>query len=76
MTEFPNKILTRSGLDYLPKKIDAHAAVKRLSGSGRPRGECAADGVDVVEELVMNQENQSQTRRTILSINFNSIAPF
>ena len=35
--EFPNTNLTRNGLDYLMKKIDAHAAVKRLSGSGRSR---------------------------------------
>ena len=30
LTEFPNKNLTRNGLDYLMKKIDAHAAVTRL----------------------------------------------
>ena len=60
LTEFPNKNLTRNGLDYLMKKIDTHAAVsavKRLSGSGRPRTACTADNVDVVEELVMSREN-------------------
>ena len=58
MTEFSNKILTRSGLDYLLKKIDIRASVKRLSGSGRPRTACTSDNVDVVEELVMSHENQ------------------
>ena len=40
------------------KKIDTHAAVTRLSRSGRPRTACTEDSVDVVEELVMSRENQ------------------
>ena len=67
MTEFPNKIWTSSGLDYL-LKIDTYASVKRLSGSGRPRTACTADNVDVVEELVMSRENLPQTHRTIRQI--------
>ena len=35
LTEFPNKDWTRSGLDYLLKKTDTHALVKRLLRSGR-----------------------------------------
>ena len=58
MTEFPYKNLTRSSSDYLMKKIDTHAAVKGLSGSGRSCTACTADNVDVVEELVMSRENQ------------------
>ena len=76
LTEFPNKNSTRNGLDYLMKKIDVHAAVKRLSRSGRPRTACTAYNVDDVEELVMSREKSTQTHRTILSINFNSIASF
>ena len=76
LTEFPNKNSTCNGLDYLMKKIDAHAAVKRLAGSGRPRTACTAENVDVVEELVTSREKSTQTHRTILSINFNSIASF
>ena len=60
LTEFSNKNSTRNGLDYLMKKIDTNAAVTRLSGSGRPRTGCTADNVNVVEELVMSQENQSK----------------
>ena len=58
LREFPNKYSTRNGLDYLIIKIDTHAAVKRLSGSGRPRKACTADNVDVVQELVMSRKNQ------------------
>ena len=36
-TELPHKYSTRNGLDYPMKKIDARAAVTRLSGSSRPR---------------------------------------
>ena len=76
MTDFSNINSTRNGLDYLMKKIDTYAAVKRLSGSGRRHTACTADNVDVVEELVITRENQPQTHRIILSINFNSIASF
>ena len=55
-------------------KIDTHAAVKRLAGRGRPRTACTADNVDVVQELVMSRGKSTQTHRTILGINFNSIA--
>ena len=51
MTEFPNKIWTRSGLEYLLKKIDTHASLKLLSGSGRLRTACTAGNVVVVEEF-------------------------
>ena len=61
LTEFLNKDLTRNGLDYLMKKIDAHAAVKRLSGSGRPRTACTAD--NVVQELVRSSGKSTQTHR-------------
>ena len=54
--------------DYLLKKIDTHASMKRLSASGRPRTACTADSVNVVAELVMSQENQTQTHRTIRQI--------
>ena len=40
------------------EKIDTHAAVKRLSGSDRPRTACTADNVDVVVEIVMICKNQ------------------
>ena len=76
LTVFPNKIRTRSGLDYLLKKIDTPASMKRLSGSGRLSTACTADNVDVVEELVMRLENQPQTRRIILCIHFDSITSF
>ena len=54
LTEFPYKNWTRSVLDYLMKKIDTHASVKRLSGRGRPSTACTADNVDVMEEFVMS----------------------
>ena len=50
--------MIRNGLDYVMKKIDIQAAVKRLSGSSRPRTARTAGSVDVVEELVMSRQNQ------------------
>ena len=76
LTEFPNINSKRNGLDYLLKKIDTHALVKRLSGSGCRHTACTADNVDVVEELVITRKNQPKTHRIILSLNFNSIVSF
>ena len=73
LTEFSNINSKCNGLDYMLKKIDTHALVKRLSGSGYHHTACTADNFDIVEQLVISRENQPQTHRTILSINFNSI---
>ena len=71
LTEFSNKIWTRSTLDYLLKKIDTHASVKRLTGNRRPRTTCTANNVGVVET-----EKSTPNSPYHLSINFNSIGSF
>ena len=74
LTEFPSKDSTRNDLDYLMKKIDTHAAVKRVSGSGRPRTACTADNVDVVEEVVMRLKiNQNTPYQFEYKLQFNHI---
>ena len=55
----------RRGLENLLKKIRKTGTTDRKKGSGRPRCACTEDNVSSVEELVLSQEEQLQTHRSI-----------
>ena len=66
--EFPTKGWSRSGLDYLIRKIDEQGSVERLPGSGRPRTTRTVENIDYVAELVLSQDDMPQTHRTLRQI--------
>ena len=63
LKEFPQKDWSKSGLEYLIRKIDATSSVQRLPGSGRPRTMRTVENIEHVEALVLSQEDMPQTIR-------------
>ena len=69
MSELPEKNWKRRGLENLLKKLRETGTTDRKKGSGRPRSACTEDhNVSSVEELVLSQEGQPQTHRSIRQI--------
>ena len=69
MSEFPEKNWKRCGLENLLKKLRETGMTDRKKGSGRPRSaRTEEDNVSSVEELVLSQEGQPQTHRSIRQI--------
>jgi len=68
MSEFPEKNWKRCGLENLLKKLRETGTTDRKKRSGRPRSARTEDNVSSVEELVLSQEGQSQTHRSIRQI--------
>ena len=64
LAEFPDKGWTRSGLEYLIRKIDATGSHKRVDGSGRPRSARTEDNIESVEELILSQEEAPGTHES------------
>ena len=64
LKEFPQKYWSKSGLEYLIRKIDATSSVQRLPGSGRPCTMRTVENIENVEALVLSQEDMPQTHRT------------
>ena len=64
LKEFPQKDWSKSGLEYLIRKIDVTSSVQRLPGSGRPRTMRTVENIEHVEALVLSQEDMPQTHRT------------
>ena len=68
MSEFPEKNWKRRGLENLLKKLRETETTNRKNRSGRPRSARTEDSVSSVKELVLSQEGQSQTHRSIRHI--------
>lgn len=68
MSEFPDKNWTRRGLEKLLKKVRETGTTDRKKGSGRPRSARTEQNVSSVEDLVLSQEGQPQTHRSIRQI--------
>jgi len=68
MSEFPEKNWNRRGLENLLKKLRETGTIDRKKGSGRPRSACTEDNMSSVEELILSQEGQPQTHRSICQI--------
>ena len=68
INEFPEKNWTKRGLDKLLKKIRDTGTSDRKDGSGRPRSARTEENVSSVEDLVLSQEGQPQTHRSVRQI--------
>ena len=61
LKDFPDKNWSRSGLDYLLKKIDSGESIERKPGSGRPRTVRTDENINVIDELSSSQEKTPNT---------------
>ena len=66
--EYPGRQWTVSAVNRLLKKIDITGSTDRKQGSGRPRSSSTADNVAIVSELILSQEDQPGTHRTLRQI--------
>ena len=68
MTEFHDKGWTKPTLCRLIKQIDSTGSVERKKGSGRPRTTRCPENVETVQELVMSQEDNPGTHKSVNAI--------
>lgn len=68
IAEFPNKRWTLSGVSKLIKKIDATGTTDRKKGSGGRRTVRTDVNIEAVENLILSQESEPGTHRTIREI--------
>ena len=68
LREFPNRGWSLSSLKFLLKKIDETGTTHRKPGSGKKRTARTAENVSSVEELILSQENEPGTHRTVRQI--------
>jgi len=66
--ELPEKGWTKRGVNKLLKKLRDTGTVDRRPGSGRPRSARTVENVETVNDLVLSQEDKSQTHRTVREI--------
>lgn len=66
--EFPDKNWKKSTLNDFIKHLKDTASIKRKSGSGRPRTARLEANIDAVDKLVLSQENEPQTHKTVRQI--------
>jgi hypothetical protein len=66
--EYPGRNWKLRSVSYLLKKIDATGSADRTEGSGRPRSSRTDGNVAIVEELILSQEDQPGTHRTVRQI--------
>ena len=68
LKEFPTKPCSLPAVSKLLVKIDATGSVSRKVGSGRPLSAYTNDNCAIVADLVLSQEEDSGTHRTIREI--------
>ena len=68
ISEFPEKKWKKGVLDSLLKKLRETGSTDRQKGSGRPKSVRTDENVAAVESLVLRQEDQPQTHRSIRQI--------
>lgn len=68
IAEFPNKQWTLSGVNKLIRKIDATGTIDRKPGSGMRRTISTDVNIEAVESLILSQDSQPGTHRTIREI--------
>src|SRR6266446_7868850 len=68
LKEFPTKPWSLSAVSNLRVKIDATGSVSRRVGDGRPLSACTNDNCAIVADLVLSQEYDPGTHRTIREI--------
>ena len=68
LKEFPLKNWSLAGLNRLIKNIDEYGSADRRPGSGWCRTARTDDNIAVVQELVMSQDSQPGTHRSLSEI--------
>lgn len=68
LKEFPTKPWSLTAVKKLLVKIDTTGSVSRQVGSGRPLSACTNDNCAIVANLVLSQEDNPGTHRTIREI--------
>ena len=68
LKEFPNRNCSITALNRLIAKIDATGSAKKRYRGGRPRTARTMENVDSVETIVLSQEDQPGTHRTICQL--------
>ena len=67
--EFLEKSWTKRGVNKLLKKLrDTGGTVDRRPGSGRPRSARTEENVETLSDLVLSQEDEPRTHRTVREI--------
>src|SRR5213080_2716595 len=65
LKEFPTKPWSLTAVKKLLVKIDTTSSVSRQVGSGRPLSACTNDNCAIVANLVLSQEDNPGTHRTM-----------
>src|ERR1051325_8996112 len=68
LKEFSTKPWSLTAVKKLLVKIDTTGSVSRQVGSGRPLSACTNDNCAIVADLVLSQEDNPGTHRTICEI--------
>ena len=68
LKEFPTKPWSLRAVNKLLVKIDTTGSVNRQVGSGRPLSACTNENCAIVADLVLSQEDNPETHRTIREI--------
>lgn len=68
MKEFPMKNWSKTGVNRLIKNIDETGSAARKAGSGKKRTARTDENIEAVEELIMSQESNPGTHRSIREI--------
>jgi len=66
--EFPEKTWTKCVVNKLWKKLRDIGSVDRRPGSGRPRSARTEENSETVNDLVLSQEDELQTHKTVREI--------
>src|SRR5207248_7255388 len=68
LKEFPTKPWSVTAVNKLLVKIDTTGSLSRQVGSGKPLSACTNDNCAIVANLVLSQEDNPGTHRTIREI--------
>ena len=75
LNECPDKGWTLGGLHWLLKKIDDIGSTERRTGSGRPKISRTEENIQIVKKLILSQEDQIQTHKSLREIEMDTGIP-
>lgn len=68
IAEFPNRKWSLATVNRLLQQIDATGTIDRKPGSGRPRNMSTDQNIKLVDELVLSQEDNPGTHKSVRQI--------
>ena len=75
LNDFPDNGWTLGGLHWLLKKIDDTGSLERRTGSGRPKTSRTEENLQIGEKLILSQEDQPQTHKSLREIEMDTGIP-